>query len=144
MIFTRAERTTNVTINNAAIEIIAGAKGCFLRALSLTLNAATASVFGIGRPAAAGITPTTPVPFHSQGKPGDVSVARYALAWGTSPTAPAVYHGRVSLPATIGAGWTWPPNSNQLQKIWIPPLETLVLFNITGTSAADVVMEIEE
>jgi len=144
MIYTRADRTTNGTINQAALEIIAGARGCYLRALSLTLNAATASVFGIGRPAAAGITPTTPAALQSQGVAGDVSMARIALAWGTSPTAPTYYHGRVSLAAAVGAAWTWPSNAGQIQKIWIPPTTTLVLFNITATSVADVSIEIEE
>lgn len=136
--FSLAVRTSNVTNANAIVEILAGSKGCRLRVLNFTLATAVAGVFGVGRPAAAGVTPTTPVPFLSDG--ADASLARIALAWGTSPTAPAAYFKRVSTLATIGSLFSVSVGNG----IWIPLGTTLVLFNITGGPTLDLDLEIDE
>ena len=55
-------RTSNVTSANAALEII-GATALRGRVIEIgfTLATAVATVIGFGRPAAAGVTPTSPV-----------------------------------------------------------------------------------
>ena len=100
--------------------------------IGITLAAATASTIALGRPAAIGITPTTPVDFLSE-DPNDViatGVVQSALAWATKPTIPTAFIRRISLPATSGTGvlWIFPTG------LVIPINSSLVLWNL-GTNA---------
>ena len=129
--------TTGVTTGTAAWEIRTGATPGRARLLELGvfLNAATASIFGLGRPQAIGITPTAPVDFLME-DPNDVlasGVVQSALAWGTGPTVPTAFFRRIGLPATIGAGviWTFP------KGIIIPVSSSLVLWNLATGSAVN-------
>ena len=99
------------------------------------LAAATASTVGLGRPAAIGVTPTTPVDFQPE-DPNDVlatGTIQSALAWTTGPTVPANLIRRISLPATIGTGviWTFP------EGLVIPVSGSLVLWNLAINSVLD-------
>ena len=146
--FELAVRSSNVTTNQAVLEVIAGIKGCRVRSFNITLATGVTGVFGVGRPAAAGITPTTPVPFLSNDGGmtllADSALSRVALAWGTSPTAPAQYFHRLTVPATVGAIRDIMPANNEVGKgIWVPPGGTLVLFNITGGPTLDVSIDID-
>jgi hypothetical protein len=141
-IYSLANRTSNTTTANATLEIIgAAALGYRLLELGLTINAATASAFGYGTPAAIGITPTTPVTVLAEDA-GNTAVGNTttALAWGTGPTVPANFYRRVSLPATIGAGiiWTFPRGISVLKA------KTTILWNLSTTSAADVWVVVDE
>lgn len=137
-------RTSNVTTNQAILEIIAGSRGARLRTFNISLATGVTGVIGMGRPAVAGITPATLSKFQADDGVG-VSDTIVALTWGTSPTAPSVYHHRVSVPATVGAlRDIMPSNSERGQGIWIPPGTTLVLFNITGGPTLDVSMDLSE
>lgn len=137
-----AVRTSNTTTNNANTEIIGSAAGAFkTMECGISLVAATTSVFGMGVPAAIGVTPTTPAAFvFEDGGNTSTPTTTSALAWGTSPTNPTVYSRRVSLPATIGAGvvWTFPRGFAVLKA------KTLTTSNIGTTSAADVWWVIDE
>lgn len=141
-IYSLSQRTTAVTAV-AAWEIRTTATDRpRLMELGITLNAATASVFGLGRPAAIGITPTTPQTFLAE-DPGDAAATvTAAVAWGTAPTSPTGpnYFRRISLPATIGAGviWTFP------KGLLIPVSSSLVLYLLTTGSVADVYAVIDE
>ena len=127
--------TSNVTIANAAWSIITGATPgrARLLELGLFLGAATACTIGLGRPASAGTTPTTPVNFLVE-DPNDVlnsGALTSALAWSAQPGAPTNFLRRIGLPATIGVGviWTFP-------KGLVLPVSgspALVLWNITAT-----------
>ena len=137
-----AVRTTNGTTNNANTEIIASANAAF-KALEvgLSMNVGTASVYGMGVPAAIGITPTTPAAMvFEDGGNTSTPTTTTALAWGTSPTNPTVYSRRVSLPATVGAGicWTFPRGFGVLKA------KTLTTSNIGTTQVADVWWVIDE
>ncbi len=104
-IYSIARRTTNVTSGQAAHTIYTAAtdRGALLEA-GLFMAAATASTYSLGRPAAAGITPTSPVLLQAE-DPGSPAASIYsALAWSTSPTSPTNDLRRVALPATIGTG----------------------------------------
>lgn len=125
--------TTDGTTGAAALELISGGKGFFLRELVLTLVAATASVYGCGRPAAAGITPTGPVRFLKEGSPVEFVSASSAVAWGTGPTVPAQFMRRNSLPATIGSDLKW-----TFQELYVPAGSTFVLWNGAANSVAHV------
>lgn len=137
MIVSLAVRTTGVAVGTAAWEIRTAATPGRARLLELGvfLAAATASVYGLGRPAAIGITPTTPVDFLVE-DPADVIATAHpqsALAWATGPTVPANFFRRVSFPATIGSGviWTFP------KGIVIPVSGGFVLWNITANGVVD-------
>lgn len=135
MIVSLGVLTTNTTINQAAWEIITGSTPgrAKLLEIGVTLNAATATSIGLGFPAAVGVTPTSPVDFLGE-DPANVlaaGVVTSALAWGTSPTAPAKYFRRMNFPGTIGSGvvWTFP------KGLSIPVSSSIVIFNITANSA---------
>lgn len=104
-VYSLANLTTNVTAANAALELrTAATDRAALLELGLTLNAATASIYGVGRPAAIGVTPTSPITWLAEDPGSPAGSAQTALAWGTGPTVPANFFRRVNLPATIGAG----------------------------------------
>lgn len=135
-IFSLAQRTSGVATNTAAQEIIPGASNAFrLLEYGFTLNAATASGYGLGTPAANGVTPTSPVTGLAEDA-GDTTAGATtsALAWGTGPTAPSNYFRRISCAATIGVGtiWTFPRGIKKLKGPASPG--TLVLFNFTAGS----------
>lgn len=141
-IYSVANRTSNSTTGNATLELIAGAnQGYRLLELGFTLNAATASTFGYGTPAAIGITPTSPVTLLAEDA-GNTATGNTttALAWGTGPTIPANFYRRVSLPATIGAGliWTFPRGINVLKT------KTTILWNLSTVSVIDVWTVVDE
>jgi len=138
-----AVRTTQTTITKPCWEILTGSTPGRVKVfeIGITLAAATASTFGLGRPAAIGITPTSPVNFQVE-DPNDVlasGVVRSALAWGTDPTVPANYFRRISLPATVGTGviWTFP------QGLVIPVSSSLIVWNISAVGVADMYAIVE-
>lgn len=142
-LFELGVRTTGVASGTAAWEIRTGANvRARLIELGFTMAAATASVYGFGRPAAIGVTPTTPVDFQPQ-DPADPVVAglvQSALAWATGPTVPATFARRLGLPATVGTGiiWTWP------RGFVIPASSSVVLWNLQLNGAVDAYAVIEE
>ena len=140
-IYSLATRTTNVTIANACLEIrTAATDRARLMEIGIFLAAATASTFAIGRPAAIGITPTSPVTVLPE-EPGDpAGTVQTALAWATGPTAPVQFLRRISLPATIGTGviWTFP------KGLVIPVSSSLVVWNVTATGVADIYIVVDE
>lgn len=133
--------TTGVGSGAAALEIIAGAtKGFWLRQIDITLAAATASVYQIGRPTAKGITPTTPVLLmpEESADPTTCQVAT-ALAWATPPTIPAQFYQSVALPAAIGAQAVF-----NFDRLWVPPLASIVLWNGAANGAIYVNITLDE
>jgi hypothetical protein len=138
--FSLAVRTTNVTDANATLEIIAAAaQGFKLVSLEISLAAATASVFGFGRPAATGITPTTPVTVLADDLV-QTGVTTVALAWGTGPTIPTAFIRRAGRPATVGSTILWAFDKG----LWVAAGKSVILWNLGGTSAVDVNIVVEE
>lgn len=103
-------RTTNATVNQACLEII-GSTAIQARLLEIYIamagGSATTPTIGFGRPAAAGVTPTSPVTIVGE-DPNDAPATKTALAWGTSPTAPTTYMRR----------WSPGQASNLGQETW--------------------------
>jgi hypothetical protein len=144
--------TTGVTNATPALEIIAGPdRGFWLREVFLTLAAATASVYGLGRPAAKGTTPTSPKRFLNEldalAAANSQITAATALAWGGAPTIPADFYRQASLPAAIGASVWWTFDRG-LDKggIFVAPGATLVIWNgaAAPNSAAYIDIVIDE
>ena len=132
-----AVRTTGAADATPAWEIRTGATPGRVKVveLGLFLAAATASIIGLGRPAAIGVTPTDPVDFLQE-DPDDVlasGVIQSALAWATPPTAPTAFLRRIALPATIGTGviFSFP------EGLVIPVSSSIVLWNLGTNSVLD-------
>jgi hypothetical protein len=104
-IYAIARRTTNVTSGASAHTIYTTStdRAAVLEA-GLFMGAATASTYSLGRPAAAGITPTSPLLLLAEDPAGPAATINSALAWATSPTSPTTDLRRWSSPATIGTG----------------------------------------
>ncbi len=141
-IFAIALRTTNASSGAAASEIIAGANTAYrMLEFGLTINAATASVYGLGAPAAKGTTPATSSLVIAEDA-GNTTAGntQVALSWTTGPTLPTNFLRRVSLPATIGSGivWTFPRGRTTLKAV------TDVLWNFTAGSVADIWVVVDE
>jgi len=140
-IYSVANRTSGVTSATATQEIrTAAADRAAIMEIGLTINAATASVFGLGTPAAIGVTPTAPVTVLAEDTGSPAGTVTTALAWATGPTVPANFFRRVSLPATIGAGiiWTFP------RGLMIAISSSKVLWNIVTGSVADTWVVVDE
>lgn len=111
-----------------------------VKEIGLFLADATASIIGLGRPAAIGITPTTPVNFLPT-DPNDViadGVVQSALAWTTKPTEPTAFLRRIALPATIGTGVIW-----TFEDFVIPVSSSIVLWNLAANSVLDAYAVVE-
>lgn len=139
--YTLASRTSNGTTGAACWELRTAASGRGrIVELGITLAAATASTFGLGRPAAIGVTPTSPVTLLPEDPNDGAGVEQVALAWGTGPTIPTAFLRRIQLPATIGAGivWTWQ------NGLVIPVSSSIILWNLSATGVADVYVITDE
>ena len=133
MIYSISQRSTVTTIAAASWELRSAATNKpKIYELGISLGAATASVYGIGRPAAIGVTPTTPLTVldESDGN-APTGLTTSAVAWATPPTAPVNFFRRCSLPATIGSTiiFTFP------RGLGLPVSNSIVMWNITANSA---------
>jgi hypothetical protein len=125
---------TTVTTNAAACYELRSTSTdkLFVQEIGIFLGAATASTYGLGRPQAIGVTPTSPVTVLAE-DPGDpAGTATTAVAWGTGPTVPTQFLRAVALPAVIGSGIIWTFGGRGLA---VPVSSSLVLWNLTANSA---------
>jgi len=133
-IYSIAQRSTVTTIAAAAWEVRSTSTNKpKVMEIGIFNGAATASVYGIGRPAAIGVTPTTPLTvLDEQDGGGPTGLTTCAVAWTTGPTVPANFFRRASIAATIGAGviFTFP------RGLGLPVTGSIVVWNITANSAA--------
>ena len=131
--YSLANLTTATGTGAAALELrTASTDRIRLEEIGLSLNAATASTFGIGRPAAIGITPTSPITWLAQDPGSPAGTAQTALAWAIGPTIPANFFRRWNLPATIGAGFIL-----FFDNLWVAVSSSIVLWNLTAVSAVN-------
>ena len=134
-VYSIANRTTNVTIANPCIEIIAGATiRVKIVEISIVLAAATVSTFGIGRPAVIGVTPTTPVTALPEDIVDPTGPFTTALAWGTEPTIPAAFIRRATIAGAVGAGIVFPFPKG----LYIEASKSVIIWNITATGVTDI------
>lgn len=140
-IYSIARRTTATTAAAPALEIrTTSTDRPRLLELGISQVNATASVFGLGRPQAIGVTPTSPVTVLAEDTGDPAGTVTTALAWGTDPTVPVDFFRRVAFPATVGAGviWTFP------RGLVIPVSSGFVLWIIATASVADVWIVVDE
>ena len=140
-IYSICRRTTNVTSGNSAHTIYTNStdRGAILEA-GVFLAAATASTYSLGRPAAAGVTPTSPVLLQAEDPANPVATINSALAWSTSPTNPTYDLRRIGFPATISLGviWTFP------RGIIIAISSQFVLQNLATNGVVDSYFVVDE
>lgn len=142
--YSLALRTSGVTSGVATWELRSAATDRFsVLEIGIFMGAATASTFGLGRPSAIGVTPTSPVTVLAEDSASPAGTAQGAVAWGTAPTAPAGpnYLRRIGLPNSIGAGiiWTWSPG-----QLIVPISGSIVIFNLATNGVADIYAVIDE
>lgn len=104
--FSMSQRTSATAAASASWEVrSASANRPKIFEIGINQNTGTAGVYGLGRPAAIGVTPTTPQTWIDESDGGaGTGVTTSALAWGTGPTVPTNFFRRLTCPATIGAG----------------------------------------
>jgi hypothetical protein len=116
--------------------LAAGKRPAEIREIGVFNNSGAAAEVGLGRPAAIGITPASPVAVQATNSidviAGNTTVA--TTTWGTAPTVPGTFMRRVTLQSVIGAGviWVWNPGEFVL---WSgSAINTVVLWQIGATA----------
>lgn len=135
-LYALSQRTTQTVTANASWEVRSTSTNKpKIMELGISQVTAVAGTYGIGRPAAIGITPTTPQTFVDEGDgnaPAALTTA--AVAWGTAPTVPANFNRRLTCAATIGVGaiFTFP------RGFGIPISGSIVVWIIATAPVCDV------
>ena len=140
-IYAIGRRTTNVTSGQSAHTIYtASTDRAALLEAGIFMGAATASSYSLGRPAAAGVTPTSPVLLLAEDPANPAATVNSALAWGTSPTNPTADLRRWASPATIGTGviFTFP------RGLMIAISSNFVLQNLATNCVVDSYFVVDE
>ena len=149
MLYSLAQRTIVTAAGGATWEIRTDASHkVALHELGLSQVTAVAGTYGLGKPAAIGVNPTTPVTFLDEGDggtahgtPGPAATTTACVAWTTTaPTVPTNFNRRLTCAATIGQGtiWTWP------RGLMIPVTSSIVLWIIATAPVLDVYATIDE
>jgi len=136
-LYTHAARTITITSGVATWELRSSSTDrLYIKEIGLFMAAATASTFGLGRPAAIGVTPTSPVTGQAEDPANPAGTGQTAVAWGTAPTAPtsSIYLRRIGFPAAIASGviWTWQ------NGLIVPVSSSIVIYCLATNGVADV------
>lgn len=142
MYYSLSQRTTATAINTPSWEVRCAAAS-LIRVVELGFSqvTATAGVYGLGRPTAIGVTPTSPQTFVTEGDAGaPAGLTTAAVAWGTAPTSPAVFLRRADTTTTVGLGviWTWP------RGLVLPASGSVVMFNLDLGATLDAWAVVDE
>lgn len=140
-IFSLAQRTSSGTAATPTQEIYASANNAFrLVEYGFTQNAATAGVFGLGNPAAAGTGSALVTGLAEDSGDTTAGVTQSSVTFSVAATVPANFFRRISCAATIGVGtiWTFPRGLKRLKST------TLVLWIIATAPVADTWWVVDE
>jgi hypothetical protein len=125
-------RTTN-TNTGAVIEFIGSStQRSQLVEIGFTPTTGTICSIGLGYPAAAGITPTTPVTVLAESDNSSITLTT-ALAWGTPPTLPTYFYRRATIPAGGSEAIVWTFSKGLL----LAPSSSIVLWLFATGPALD-------
>lgn len=129
-----SQRTASLTAAGNFVDLRAGAS-LALRVVEIGLSVGVAGAspsVGLSRETAVGVASTTTVP-QAEDPADGASSALLGTAWSTAPTVSAVYFRRITLQATLGAGWVWAwPESNPL----IIPASGALMISLISISVA--------
>lgn len=141
-LYALSQRTTATAAASASWEIRAAATNKpRVMEVGISQAAATAGVYGLGRPGAIGVTPTSPQNFVAENDASaPTSATTAAVAWGTGPTVPTSFNRRVACAAAIGGGviWTFP------RGLDIAVSNSIVIWIIATAPVCDVWAVIDE
>jgi len=141
-LYALALRTTQTAAANPSWEVrsTSGNKPRIME-LWIAQVTAVAGVYGIGRPAAIGVTPTTPQTFVDEGD-GNAPAAQTtaAVAWGTAPTIPSNFNRRLPCAGSIGVGAiaTFP------RGLGIPTSNSIITWIIATAPVCDISCVVDE
>lgn len=140
-IYSIAQRTIVTAAGGANWEIrTTAAKRARVLEIGLSQVTAVAGTYGLGRPAAIGITPTSPQTILAEDPGEPAGTVTVCVAWATPPTVPANFFRRITCPATIGAGviWTFP------RGLIIPISFSIVIWVIATAPVCDAWVVLDE
>lgn len=125
--------TTATSTGTGRVQIRAGSSDrVLIREIMLTIGAATASTFGLYRSATLGTASTSVVAVPQDGADGAAG-AVIETAWSAAPTISTnVPLRRLTVPATIGAGFIWQFYD---QPLIIPLSGGVILWALSATAA---------
>ena len=137
-----SQRTTATAAGNASWEVRSTSTNKpRVMELGISQFAGTAGVYGIGRPAAIGITPTSPQNFVDEGDGNaPASQTTAAIAWGTGPTVPTNFNRRISCSNVVGTGiiFTFP------RGFGVAASNSIVIWIIATAPLCDVYAVVDE
>jgi len=142
-LYSLSRRITIFTVSAASAELRTSSTDR-VRLLHFSCGAntgvATGYCFGLGRPAAIGVTPTTPVTFLADNPDSPAATATLTTAgWGTAPTAPANFFRRFFNNSRGAMGFfTFP------QGLAVDVSASLVLWNILAADIIDTSWTVDE
>jgi hypothetical protein len=135
-VYSIADRSASLTAAGRLAEIrTTSTDRAYVREIGVTVGVAGASpTIGIIRPLAIGVTPTSPKTVQGEDTANAAGTATSAVAWTTAPTIAGtpLYLRRVTLPATLGAGWVWTFAPEEL----VIPVSSSLLIDLAALSAA--------
>jgi hypothetical protein len=144
-LYTHAARTSGTVSGDATWELRSTSTDkLFIVEIGIFMGAATASTFGLGRPAAIGVGPTSPVTVQAFDTGDPAGTGTTVVAWGTTkPTAPtsSIYLRRIGLPNAIGAGVIWTFGERGLI---VPVSSSIVIYNLATNGVADIYVTLDE
>lgn len=128
---------TNPSAGTAAVELRAPTRRLKVREAGLFSQVATAVDFGLGRPAAQGVTPTTQSTVQAQDPAEVAGTGITAIAWTTGPTAPGTFLRKGQFNNVIGSGliWTWPSDGELI--VPITGVISIVFWFVTAGPTSD-------
>lgn len=131
-VYSAAVRTLNTTTASPVMEIVANAVvSPRLIEISIFPQSAIANAIGLGRPAAVGVGPVSPVTVQPENLTDPAGQTQLSVQWATAATAPAAFVRRATFSgsvAGIGIIWTFP------RGIIVSTNKTLVVWNLTTGS----------
>lgn len=125
-----ADRSASLTAAGRLGEFRTGSFRAFVTEIGVSVGVAGASPsIGLIRPNAIGVTPTSPKTAQARDPASPAASVTTATGWSTAPTLPGtpIYLRRVTLPATLGAGWVWQFPIGQPGELVIPASSSLLL-----------------
>lgn len=143
MPYERGDLTTLTTNANPALEFRAVGRDATILEWGVALNAATASIFGIGYSANTPAGGTVGVGVNTARGGGAPGGGTILSGQSTAPTSPLPFFRRYGLPGAIGNGvfWAW-----NLDDIIVPSAAgaSPVLWNLQANSAFNTYLKWEE
>jgi len=135
-VYSLGQRATGFTAGTALWELrTAAAARARLHVVSLSASIATSGPrLALGRPAAIGVTPTSPQTWLAHDPNDPAGTVQGALAWGTGPTAPVGFFVQRLVFNQVILYWTFPV------PLVIAISSSVVVWNIAGGTSTVVDM----